>query len=676
MSTPSTTLAPSVLLFALVALLSLFAISGGTLWTLVALGILILASYILRLRLPAAWLPSLLFGGTLLGLAILSTPNEATSTSTMIGPARGTFLFGQAMAIVMTIQFYRPTPSDPSRASLFALLGGFLTLATACNALEERLLREIIPAAVLTLGLALRTIQTRTRLRGITPLLLGLALCFALGSGWLGIKTVHNNRERLTEWGNRFMNERPHTELFGMSQQPLLGASFGARGSNARILRLSGKLRSQHLRSAAFETYNENRWWPPLNTRSFSVLEPKDLALSTPADALNNRVTVTRLQNGNPLIYVPLETYSLEPGSVENLEWATGSSGPIKVTAAAPYTYTYQEGPERFQGILSLPAVRPDPDSPERKRHLQVSDEIREPLTDLAKVITKDSKTSAEKVAAVESYLLANYTYSLTFNGSLRIHLLRREGDTGDEAAERIMEAKRTDMIIRFLFAEPRQGAHCEYFATAAALLLRCVGVPTRYVTGYFAHEDDGPDQTLVRQRDAHAWCEAWVEGTGWVTVEATPPSGLPDKITEPIEQWRHIWEWIEDRWQSLILWLADREPIQLGMLLMVPFAGIALGVLWQRRRSRPVVVALTHLLPPPELAALAKRFEALVPALTPTAPWSECLDSLPEAAQPAARQFVQIYQQARFGGQSVDRGALEETLQAMETALASVKRG
>jgi transglutaminase-like putative cysteine protease len=661
--TPSPTLPPPLLLFGLISFLSLFLISGGTLWILLALGLLILASYILRVRLPSAWLPSLLFGGTLLGLVILSTPTETVSTTTIIGPARATYLFGQAMAILMTIQFYRPTPKDPNRASLIALFSGMLILSTACNALEEKLLRELIPAGVLTLGLALRSVRQRGRFYRALPAFIGIALLASLGTGWMGVKTVQNNRERLTEWGNKFMNERPQNELLGMSQQPTLGASFGARGSTARILRLQGSLQSQHLRGAAFETYSDSRWWPPLNGRSFHVIEPANLALAHPPGDVSERVSVTRLQSGNPLVYFPLETYNLEPGETEAMEWATDSSGPIKITAPAPYTYLYQEGATGSQGLLALPAMKSHAD---RKRHLQLPEEIQELLTPLAKTITKNSKTPAERVAAVESYLLENYTYSLSFTGGFLSNLPQ----TGDvEPAGRLMDAKRQDMVLRFLFAQPRQGAHCEFFASSAALLLRCVGVPTRYVTGYFAHEDEGPNQILVRQRDAHAWCEAWVEGKGWVTVEATPPTGWPDKVKGGIEPWRKALEWLEDRWQGFIFWLAEREPLQLGMILLLPFAAIAGLTLWQRRRQKQVVAPLTHLLPPPELATLARRFEAVLPSLTPTEPWSERLVALPEAAQSAAREFVALYQSARFGGKSADRGRLEAALKEVERA-------
>jgi hypothetical protein len=79
------------------------------------------------------------------------------------------------------------------------------------------------------------------------------------------------------------------------------------------------------------------------------------------------------------------------------------------------------------------------------------------------------------------------------------------------------------DPITHFL--RTGHAAHCEYFASATVLLLRSAGVPARYVTGYVA--DEYNDETLVwlaRNRDAHAWAEAYDDGTRqWFPVESTP---------------------------------------------------------------------------------------------------------------------------------------------------------
>jgi len=72
-----------------------------------------------------------------------------------------------------------------------------------------------------------------------------------------------------------------------------------------------------------------------------------------------------------------------------------------------------------------------------------------------------------------------------------------------------------------FLF-DLREG-YCEYYASAFAIFMRAAGVPTRVVTGYQGgFWNRAGDYLLVRQSDAHAWNEIWLEGEGWVRVDPT----------------------------------------------------------------------------------------------------------------------------------------------------------
>ncbi|HZR17911.1 MAG TPA: transglutaminase-like domain-containing protein [Verrucomicrobiae bacterium] len=77
--------------------------------------------------------------------------------------------------------------------------------------------------------------------------------------------------------------------------------------------------------------------------------------------------------------------------------------------------------------------------------------------------------------------------------------------------------------LTRFML-HSRSG-HCEYFATAAVLLLRSIDIPARYAVGYAVHE--GSDQNyIVRQRDAHAWCLVWdATHHSWRDFDPTPAS-------------------------------------------------------------------------------------------------------------------------------------------------------
>lgn len=72
-----------------------------------------------------------------------------------------------------------------------------------------------------------------------------------------------------------------------------------------------------------------------------------------------------------------------------------------------------------------------------------------------------------------------------------------------------------------FLF-ETREG-FCEHYASAFAILMRAAGVPARVVTGYQGGELNRlGDYYIVRQADAHAWTEVWLEDAGWRRVDPT----------------------------------------------------------------------------------------------------------------------------------------------------------
>ncbi len=75
--------------------------------------------------------------------------------------------------------------------------------------------------------------------------------------------------------------------------------------------------------------------------------------------------------------------------------------------------------------------------------------------------------------------------------------------------------------IDSFLF-ETREG-FCEHYASSFAVLMRMAGIPTRLVLGYLGGEPNTlSDHYIIRQSDAHAWTEVWLEGQGWVRVDPT----------------------------------------------------------------------------------------------------------------------------------------------------------
>jgi transglutaminase-like putative cysteine protease len=83
--------------------------------------------------------------------------------------------------------------------------------------------------------------------------------------------------------------------------------------------------------------------------------------------------------------------------------------------------------------------------------------------------------------------------------------------------------------VDRFLF-ETRQG-FCEHYASAFAVMMRSAGVPARIVLGYQGGElNPMGGYLIVRQSDAHAWTEVWLEGRGWRRIDPTA-AVAPERI-------------------------------------------------------------------------------------------------------------------------------------------------
>jgi transglutaminase-like putative cysteine protease len=133
-------------------------------------------------------------------------------------------------------------------------------------------------------------------------------------------------------------------------------------------------------------------------------------------------------------------------------------------------------------------------------QYMQLPDTLPQRIRDLADEITKDATNDYDKAVAIEDYLRHNFSYTLTPGGS---------------------DLDR-DFVDQFLF-EGKRG-YCTYFATAMVVLLRCEGVPARYVEGYvLPGYANSRGVYEVTKKQGHAWVEVYFEGLGWLTFEPTP---------------------------------------------------------------------------------------------------------------------------------------------------------
>jgi hypothetical protein len=203
-----------------------------------------------------------------------------------------------------------------------------------------------------------------------------------------------------------------------------------------------------------------------LNTRViFGLYQPAGLPLM-PREATIDPLEGLRLRQPYPggISYEMISALAMNRRALRDYSL---SSGDLGEPALSPYR--------------QLPLLNPD-------------------VCELARDVVTGQTADFDRAVALEQYLKKNYQYSLVAVPTYGV-----------------------DPIQDFLFVR-RQG-HCEYFASALTVLLRCVDIPARLVNGFLPGEWNsvGEPYFLVRQKDAHTWVEAYLGQAGWVTFDATP---------------------------------------------------------------------------------------------------------------------------------------------------------
>lgn len=219
---------------------------------------------------------------------------------------------------------------------------------------------------------------------------------------------------------------------------------------------------------------------------------------------------------------------------------------------------------ERDPGYFSyVAAFAPDasPDAPPRPEDLRVLHGEREQFAQLAREAGLLDLSQKAAIERVRRYFLENFQYA-TFQTK---------------------PAGEPSPIVDFM--RRTRAGHCEYFATATVLLLRSAGVPARYATGFAVQEYSELESAwIVRQRHAHAWARAYVDGA-WVDVDTTPPQWfVVEAGAAPAWAGVHdLWSWL--RFRAAQAWARSDEYLYPAALLVVlPFV---LWLAWRLYRSR-----------------------------------------------------------------------------------------
>jgi transglutaminase-like putative cysteine protease len=244
--------------------------------------------------------------------------------------------------------------------------------------------------------------------------------------------------------------------------------------------------------------------------------------------------------------------------------------------------------------------------------------------------------------------------------------------------------------ITEFLFEKKR--GYCQYFATAAALLLRLEGIPARYVTGYNVQEfNQLGGYFIVRDADAHAWVDVLVKGKGWVEADPTPEAEFEARRgADSSGRLAEYGEWFaaltaetwvllsQGDWRDAVvrLWHALKTAFQAGLFLIVFLLGLAAALRWVRGRRRRSGQPLPHRLPAesPEgeaqLQELRETLERSWEKVGFPRPSSRGLlehlegilpDKVSAEFMDLSRRFTNAYYRLRFGARKLSSDDLRE---------------
>jgi transglutaminase-like putative cysteine protease len=275
-----------------------------------------------------------------------------------------------------------------------------------------------------------------------------------------------------------------------------------------------------------------------------------------------------------------------------------------------------------------------------------------------------------------------------------------RDGGMDDEAIVNAALRMFRDEPFFYTLEPPRLGRHaadeflfdtrrgfCEHYSSAFAVLMREAGVPARVVTGYQGMEaNDFGDYFVVRQSDAHAWNEVWLEGRGWIRIDPTAmvhPSRIEQSTLavmeslsrrgEGLDEFQRLRYMLEDQWDAInarwnewvlgygpemqarfleLFGLADTQRMLLALTIGVCGSLALIGLIAMRRSSPPRITERALLLWRDATRRLARFGYAQRPDEGPRDFVQRVIGREPELADPLGI-VLDAYLRLRYAGES-----------------------
>lgn len=275
--------------------------------------------------------------------------------------------------------------------------------------------------------------------------------------------------------------------------------------------------------------------------------------------------------------------------------------------------------------------------------------------------------TLQDKLGTLRTWFLENFKYSTSLSISSSNYLA-------------------TSQSALSQFLRTNHSGHCEYFATAATLLLREAGVPARYAIGYAVAERDlKRGEYVIRGTHGHAWCRVWDEPSGqWIDFDATPPSWLAtasptstatQKFNDALKRLREDFS----LWRNRPANKLAASWVMLGIVLAI--VAFITRKLWRsKRRLETVEKAIRYdgtILRTP-LNAIERQAEkrlGIRPQGQPFAAWLMRLHpSLTDSR--LLEEAVELHQRLRFDPEPPQPSQLERLTELAGQLTAAIRRG
>ncbi len=298
----------------------------------------------------------------------------------------------------------------------------------------------------------------------------------------------------------RFVPERYH--LPGFSNEVTLGEIGEIKQSSAPVMHVhseTDQLAGLHWRGSALESFDGKRWFNPSSQDTRIRVENGEVTLDPiPADrpgrSIQYEVELDEIAPDTLLFAGTPQTISIETGGLWLTDVGALRAPRLRVNGLRYAAYSFLEDP------FDNRPRRVEPLSSSERAVLLALPPIDRRIYQLAGEWTQGQITPETKARAMEQHLRNDFGYTL-----------------------QLLPESVADPLANFLF-ERREG-HCEYFASALAVMLRTEGIPARVATGFLGGVyNPMTGYQVIRAADAHSWVEAWIDGRGWVTLDPTPP--------------------------------------------------------------------------------------------------------------------------------------------------------